>query len=117
MWIMSRDGMLSAVQDRESPYHLLVRGRRKKDLKKLAQFAYVHIRRMDDADYPYRVRVTKPVFAKFMADNIADIQYDNFKDSIKKRDKQYRDFLGYVWLRGIDLEKQGERIHPYLRFT
>jgi hypothetical protein len=113
MWIATKDGLLSAVQSRKSKGLMVVRGRNRRHLVKLAKESGRPIHRTDDADYPYRVFVSRSTLATFLVKEVLDINYANFKDSVK--DKQYSDFLLRTWAAGLALERKGERIHPYLR--
>jgi hypothetical protein len=114
MWIFTSGGFVSAVQHDKNSSCILVRARLRKHLYDIAGFSGTRIIRNMDADYPYRVEVDREVFASWLYRKAMNLDYDNYKDSVK--DQRFKKILGDVWYKLTDLEKPGERIHPYLRF-
>ena len=99
MWIFCKLGFFSAVQHRDKPDTLLVRGRFEGDLERLLDSLSVEDRELcssvtvtPHADYFYRVEIPKRVFAKAVEEVAEKINYDNFKDSVHEGNRSPRDF-------------------------
>ena len=76
MWIFCKLGFFSAVQHRDKPDTLLVRGRFEGDLERSKVWENT------TADYFYRMEMPKHVFTKAVAEIANKIDYGNFKDSV-----------------------------------
>lgn len=104
MWIASKSGFVSVVQHFEKKDMLLVRARVRKDLQSL--FDNQRIFELDDADYRYRIEVSKQEFAEIMVNQIKDIDYPNFKNRIAAQSSQedklgaYHDIWRVMWQYG-----------------
>lgn len=101
MWIATNEGWVSVVKRRGTD-ELLVRARSEEHLL----CVLFHLQRgmvfdkdrmfVDpDADYPYRMYVTREEFNTYMDKQIDFIDYDNFKASVP--DKTYARALNDVW--------------------
>lgn len=101
MWLFSQNGMFSIVADSHSDEHLIVRSRVKGDIEKYWPYAVVE--RRDDADYLYRAPVPKAAVAEVVAAMVNDINYGNFKDSIRERRRV--PFYLRVWEAMIDMQE------------
>jgi hypothetical protein len=98
MWIFTRTGFISAVETKIGSDTLAVRARNKEHLKQLSSYAQVEIANSPFGDYPYRVFVTKTDFAGFLASQVFEIDYTNFKSKIATvRQYEYLDALHDVW--------------------
>lgn len=84
MWIFTNRGMLSCVQHRDHPNVLLVRSRDRETLDELFP-DYEPIENLA-ADYRWRVIVPKHKVAQVVCQAINDIDYPNFKDSVRDDD-------------------------------
>lgn len=86
MWICFNTGFISVVEDKRSINELVVRARRKDILEKL--FPNNEIVQLDPkiADYKYRIYCSKLEMANIIADNISNIDYSNFKNSVNDYD-------------------------------
>jgi biotin synthase-like enzyme len=93
MWFCFNDGFCSAVQDRNNPNGLVVRARRRKDIRNI--FPDKEIIVGGSTDYNYRVFCTKEEFAKLVANSIMNIKYDNFKNSV--RDYELHELYADFW--------------------
>lgn len=109
MWIASKDGFVSIVQNRDLMDTLMVRARVKKDL--LSLFAEERIVETPEADYRFRVLVPKREMANMLAERIMDINYPNFKSEIvgiqEQRDKlsAYHDIWSVMWNYGKQVKQ------------
>jgi hypothetical protein len=116
MWIFSEGGFISAVAHREKKDTLLVRSRDRVSVEPLAKFAEVGIKTTPDADYRYRIEVSKTVFSAWMADQIADLDYDNYKNRVHQtRGNEFAAPLHDVW--SVMLEVDDVRGGPSKRWV
>jgi len=107
MWLMTDFGFFSIVQ-KEGEQNLTVRARVRQDLLNLKDRYLPGLGAIEEteyADYRYRVRVPREVFAEALRDIALDIDYPNFKNSVarkqgKARARAYED----VWQRLYGLQ-------------
>lgn len=92
MWICLNDAFISVVQDRKVGGQLVVRARSVDHLKALFPDRRIYTSRK--SDYVARCYVTKREFADFISEKVIDLDYDNFKSSVKDVDLHnlYADF-------------------------
>lgn len=112
MWIFTTFGFFSAVEHRDDKRKLMVRGRVRDDLLSLADV--VTSEGVQDtpmnADYPYRLVVSKREFAQIIAESITGIDYDNFKNEVASSQSYARAKLyGNVWGQMHDAERKLEK--------
>lgn len=93
MWIFSNKGMVSIVQKPGDTDLLTVRARVKGDISRV--FPGTKETAGGGTDYAYRARVSRKQVAKAIHDQIMDIGYSNFKNSIA--DDDHHDFCAGVW--------------------
>ena len=79
MWMFAKDGFVSIVEDREAPGMLLVRGRVRGDIEAL--FPGAKVEATPKRDYLYRTSLPREAVAVRVAEMVALIDYDNFKNS------------------------------------
>lgn len=115
MWVMTTFGFFSIVEkpsDRRNGM-LTVRARVKKDIHAFADRCNETTPITYDAlggDYAFRFRAPKLSVAQAMLETTGDIDYDNFKDAVKKRQgaKRAHVYLG-VWQHLLQLEPKRRR--------
>lgn len=95
MWVMTKIGFFSVVAHRDVPDCLIVRARCEEDIVNINEEMGLGWWRDDEADYPYRMCCTPAELAAALARITADIDYDNFKSSIK--DKKRKNAYVHVW--------------------
>jgi hypothetical protein len=101
MWIFSKFGFFSIVQDFQAPDILHVRARVAGDLERA--FSACGIRALvtvnPDADYRYRSQVSRDDFLKLLAYLGENLNYPNFKSEIAKDPTQLDRLPAYheVW--------------------
>lgn len=88
MWVITTDGFLSVVQDRDDRKGVLVRARALEDLQALDRYQpglSEGIWTDEEADYPFRLKLPKAAWATIVGRMARDIDYDNFKNAVKER--------------------------------
>ena len=113
MWVFTQDGFMSVVEHRDDQECLIVRARARQDLETLAKFGGVDVIVMPEADYYFRVEVTRTVFAAFMREQVLDIDYPNFKGRLHERNRspeaiEREQFAYRIWAAGCDYQRQIE---------
>lgn len=92
MWIFTEFGFLSVVQDERDPLRLLVRARCEADLQSFVRTMEptagepLEPAHTPDADYAYRVSISRQAFARYMRAVVEAIDYPNFKGRVHERD-------------------------------
>jgi hypothetical protein len=79
MWVFTVDGFFSAVQHRDTPGAVMVRGRAEADIQHLATRLGVPVQTTPGGDYGYRCTVPAVDWASYLTDTVAELDYDNFK--------------------------------------
>ena len=104
MWLFTKNSFVSVVQHRTQPDNVLVRARVKSHLARL--FPQKQMQADDEADYRYRIVVSKEEFATVVSDYIMqNLDYDNFKAAQDTDDPAWTRFLHEVWGEGLRLQK------------
>lgn len=97
MWICFNDAFVSAVEDRMDKSMLRVRARKREHLN----FLNKPITENGGSDYKFRAMIKKEEFAELVKQRILNIDYGNFKNSVKdhKLHDLYADFwdLHYIY--------------------
>ena len=106
MWLMTRYGFYSVVENRDDKNAVLIRARARADLERLCDrygkqiegFAPDAIDGPDRyADYRWRLWVKRDEWKAVVADLTDDIDYENFKNAVKKVDKDRAERYMSVW--------------------
>lgn len=112
MWVFLNDAMLSIVQDRDDPSMMVVRARAKGDIAKV--FPGTQEISIPGSDYSWRAWIARETVAEALVNEVNDIDYTNFKNSINKADKTRHDAYLDVWqamfLYQRELERNGNPI-------
>lgn len=87
MWIFLSEAFLSIVDDKFNPGYLMVRARARGDIEHV--FHGVRARHTPNRDYAYRAPVHREVVADRIALQIRQIEYSNFKDSVRDDARHY----------------------------
>ena len=119
MWIFTKDGFFSVVQDNYcGDDELMVRARVKKDLasllKKIGTPKKKAILTIDHADYRYRVKVKKDDWVKYVAHQALDIDYSNVKGTLIDHNDHGRATAYYgCWESMHSLQSGRQPRYPY----
>src|SRR6266511_3910460 len=102
MWLMTNFGAFSVVRAQEDPEWMVVRARRRRDLMRLRRRYLPELGRIYSTphrDYQFRAFCTPSHCAEAMSKVALDIDYDNFKDSVKdhKLHEAYSDIWYTLW--------------------
>lgn len=84
MWFCFNDAFVSVVAHRKRPSILMVRARSYQHLRNLFG-SDVKITVTPDNDYRFRVFTTREKWAVLVSQRIENIDYSNFKDSVKEK--------------------------------
>ena len=101
MWIQFNNAFLSIVENRDNKLELLVRARIKGDIEKI--FPEANVFKDDSADYKYRAFISKAKVAARMMLKITEINYDNFKNSVKEVER--KNSYSNIWYELRKLQK------------
>ena len=101
MWIQFNNSFLSIVENRDNKLELLVRARIKGDIEKI--FPEADVFEDNNADYKYRAFISKAKVAARMMLKITEINYDNFKNSVKEFER--KNVYNNVWVELRKLQK------------
>ena len=93
MWICLSNAFFSIVSKGCGPDELLVRARRKGDIESV--FPDYEVTESHGTDYQFRAVVPRFVVSDRIAAQVEDIQYDNFKNSV--RNNKLRDAYSAFW--------------------
>jgi len=106
MLLFTKNSFVSVVQHRDAPHLLLVRARRKADLIRLFPAMKGAVTTNAQADYKYRLMVSKDDLKEVMAKYIsASLAYDNFKAAQERDSLDWTNFLRRVWEAGYLMQK------------
>jgi hypothetical protein len=92
MWICLNNAFFSIVDTNIAGDKLLVRARRKGDIERV--FPGAKVTRTPGRDYLYRAPVSREDVALTIADQVRNITYDNFKNSVRD-DKLHTAYSGF----------------------
>lgn len=93
MWIMLNNAFLSVVDKAPKPDQLVVRARVEGHIE--AVFPNAEVIRDASGDYLFRAFIDREEVAEAMYQAVMNIDYPNFKNSIK--DNRYHDACSRVW--------------------
>lgn len=100
MWLMTKHGLYSVIED-EDPAYLRIRARRKQDLDNLASLVTfkTEVLESDAADYKYSIVMKRGSARRLLAATFDQINYPNFRDAITKTPDQREKIFSYrqIW--------------------
>lgn len=111
MWICLNDGFISAVENTRdlTGNQLVIRARKREHLENI--FPKSDVVETLDTDYRFRVFMTKEDFSKVLASRALNINYDNFKNSVK--DEKLHDMYEGFWWIGLRYQIDNYGSHPW----
>lgn len=99
MWIFTKHGLLSVVSDRGNNNNLLVRARQCHHITRI--LPNQHPSYTPNADYHWRVSISRLEFSTLIAELIGDISYPNFKNAA---DPALQSVYMRVWSDALELQ-------------
>jgi hypothetical protein len=109
MWLCLNDGFFSVVRstDPKFPDKLCVRARSREHIETV--FPNHEVLDTPQRDYPCRVFVTSEELSDLMLKRIGEIDYTNFKDSVREKSlsRSYMDIWGTMYEYGVEKALQG----------
>lgn len=100
MWLLMNKSYMSIVESKNKKNELLVRARVEGDIDRV--FPEVKVLKGAGSDYLYRAYISREVVAEAIRQQILNIDYSNFKDSVSWEDEARHDAYLDVW---CDLQK------------
>ena len=108
MWIFTKAGLLSVVQNRADKNMLLIRARQPHHITDNFEGSIPQY--TPDADYRYRIHLSKSAFAKHLTKWVSEIDYPNFKDAANP---ELSGVYLRIWSEGLKLEGiEYARVYP-----
>jgi hypothetical protein len=125
MWTFAKSGFYSVVKKSDCALdELEVRARLRKDLEVLKKQTGVKSKILTNAgtDYPFRIRMKRETWVKFLADEAMSIDYANFKDEVlsntietPRRRRHRHDVYLVVWKALLSLSNTPGKMGRYNR--
>ncbi len=97
MWLFTSEGFVSVVAHNEKPDTLLVRARDEGSLLSLVEATGATLRHTPSNDYPYRLEALREAFSAWVADQITELDYTNYKAHMGSARPEFGDALHDVW--------------------
>jgi hypothetical protein len=105
------DAFLSVVNKGDKPNTLRVRARVRGDIERV--FPDADVWNNKDADYAFAADVDRDLVSKTIAERIDNIEYNNFKNSVKEHDRH----IVYLKVWSVLHDFQIDRLFPIRRQT
>lgn len=109
MWIYTPTGFISIVyrDNKGTEADVLVRSRDRASIQPLADFAQAEIVLGEGVDYAYRAVVSRRDLKAWLAVQVDEIDYPNFKDrAYKVRGGSYVHALSQTWTASLQIEDE-----------
>jgi len=106
MWLFLPDAFISVVQDRDNADQLIVRGRLPGDIERV--FPGADVLKTPDADYLYRVSVTRRQLRAALMRAVDDLTYTNVKGAILPGDHLRHGAMLRCWSAMNSAQKEAE---------
>jgi len=111
VWVFTETGFLSAVCTERGSNKIKVRSRDLESLQTLVAQTGSDVIKTPNADYPYRVIISKDEFGVFLAKSLELMEYTNFKSQVYvTRGSDFAHALSSVWSTMHDVEDDSSRI-------
>jgi hypothetical protein len=108
MWIQLNNAMFSIVEHHTFPDLLQVRARFKGDIEAVFGVSNGVVMETPESDYMYRIFVPREVVSSVIANEINNINYTNFKNSVEEDWRH--DLYTKIWTAGFN---EQEKQHPF----
>jgi len=109
MWLFTKTGFVSVVQDAKDKDKMVVRARDKQSLEPLMDEYGVKLVNLKNRDYPHRVFLTRKQFVDWLVQSGEDLDYNNYKTKVTQtRGSEFAHPLHDVWATMLRLEDLGK---------
>jgi hypothetical protein len=98
MWLFTSQGFISVVAHNEKPVTLLVRARDEGSLLSLVEATRATLRHTPSNDYPYRIEVLREALSAWLADQVFNLDWTNYKAHMWSERPELGDALHDVWV-------------------
>ena len=98
MWLFTSEGFISVVAHSEKRNTLLVRARDEGSLLSLVEATGATLRHTPSNDYPYRIEVLRTAYSAWVADQISELDYTNYKSRMWSERPEFGAALHDVWV-------------------
>ena len=108
MWVFTKNSYISVVEHRDRPNDVMIRARRRRHLVRLFPKREKQIVKTPNADYMWRLVVSKKEMAKVLSEYILrNLTYDNFKGAQEMEPDmpEWMEFLHAVWHAGYRMQQ------------
>tara|TARA_B100000686_G_scaffold301786_1_gene337379 strand:+ start:2553 stop:2867 length:315 start_codon:yes stop_codon:yes gene_type:complete len=95
MWVIMNKAYFSIVENKNNQEELLVRARVAGDIERV--FPDAEVLKNTGADYLYRASISKSVVSNTLKNEIENIDYGNFKNTVPWEDELRHDVYFNVW--------------------
>lgn len=95
MWVIMNKAYFSIVENKNNQKELLVRARVAGDIERV--FPDAEVLKNTGADYLYRASISKSVVSNTLKNEIENIDYGNFKNTVPWEDELRHDVYFNVW--------------------
>lgn len=102
MWVFTKNGFFSIVQDKDDENYLIVRSRVKGDIENY--FDPNQVQEDAGSDYRYRIRLHREVVNTWLYEVVDHIDYTNYKAAVNMVDKRRSEYYGMVWAIMADMQ-------------
>jgi hypothetical protein len=114
MWVFTKDGFFSVVQKpaQKKTDMITIRARARKDLITFLKKSGLPADQLilgGGSDYEYRVEVSKSIWARYLTNEIDNLDYSNFKHEVEAVDSERAKIYLRVW--GDILAVAAKRLH------
>lgn len=103
MWVYTKHGFFSIVQDKDDEGYLIVRARVKGDIE--FYFDARQVKETENSDYRYRIRLHREIVNTWLYEAVDDIDYTNFKAAAGMQDNRRSEYYGLIWSIMADMQE------------
>ncbi len=104
MWLFTSEGFVSVVAHSEKPDTLLVRARDEDSLLSLVEATGATLKHTKNNDYPYRIEASPGALSSWLADEVSNLDYTNYKAHMWSQRPEFRQALHDVYASMLAVE-------------
>jgi hypothetical protein len=104
MWLFTSEGFVSVVAHSEKPNTLLVRARDEGSLLSLVEATGATLKHTKNNDYPHRIEASPGALSSWLADEVSNLDYTNYKAHMWSQRPEFRQALHDVYASMLAVE-------------